>query len=146
MNEFCRHFHIAVHGTRQPSPLATRIANTRQYDTVFVGFPTWGMRLPPPMKSFLRDHDLRGKTVIPFNTHAGYGVGSGFQQVKRLCKGCNVLQGYSTRGGLERDGIYLAIKGDRREAVRGEVLRWLHEIGVLKPLHQSQHRSTRKTP
>ncbi len=59
-------------------PLATRIANIRQYDTVLVGFPTWGMRLPSPMKSFPRDHDLRGKTVIPFNTHAGYGVGNVF--------------------------------------------------------------------
>lgn len=120
-------------------PLATRIANIQQYDTVFVGFPTWNMQLPPPIKSFLHDHDLRGKTAIPFNTNAGYGVGSSFQQVKSLCTGCNVLQGFSTRGGLERDGIYLAIEGKRREAVRGEVLKWLHEIGVLQPRDQSQH-------
>lgn len=113
-------------------PLATRIPDIRQYATVFVGFPTWGMQLPPPIKSFLHDHDFRGKTVIPFNTNAGYGVGSSFRQVKSLCKGCNVLQGFSTRGGLERDGIFLAIEGKRREAVRDEVLEWLRKTGVQK--------------
>ncbi|MCG3189228.1 MAG: hypothetical protein LKCHEGNO_01515 [Burkholderiaceae bacterium] len=119
-------------------PLATRIANVRQYDTVFVGFPTWGMRLPPPMKSFLHDHDLSGKTVIPFNTHAGYGVGSSFEQIKSLCTGCNVLQGFSSRGGAERDGIHLAIEGKRRDEVRGEVLAWLQGIGVLQPRDRSR--------
>ncbi|MEZ5608160.1 MAG: flavodoxin [Burkholderiaceae bacterium] len=114
-------------------PLTTRIADIRQFDTVFIGFPTWGMQLPPPIKSFLKEYDLRGKTVIPFNTNAGYGVGSSIQQVRSLCTGCNVLQGYSTQGGLERDGIYLAIEGKRREAVRGEVRKWLREIGALQP-------------
>lgn len=118
-------------------PLATRITDIRQFDTVFVGFPTWGMQLPPPIKSFLKEYDLHGKTVIPFNTHAGYGVGSSFQQVRSLCTGCKVLRGYSTRGGLERDGIYLAIEGKRREAVRGEVLKWLQQIGVQTPRDRS---------
>ena len=35
-------------------PLKTRIDRIEQYDIVFVGFPTWGMQMPPPMKSFLR--------------------------------------------------------------------------------------------
>ena len=114
-------------------PLTTRIADIRQFKTVFIGFPTWGMQLPPPIKSFLKEYDLRGKTVIPFNTNAGYGVGSSIQQVRSLCTGCNVQQGYSTKGGLERDSIYLAIEGKRREAVRGEVRKWLREIGALQP-------------
>lgn len=114
-------------------PLTTRIADIRQFRTVFIGFPTWGMQLPPPIKSFLKEYDLRGKTVIPFNTNAGYGVGSSIQQVRSLCTGCNVQQGYSTKGGLERDSIYLAIEGKRREAVRGEIRKWLREIGALQP-------------
>ena len=35
-------------------PLRTKIEDIEKYDFVFVGFPTWGMQLPPPMKSFLR--------------------------------------------------------------------------------------------
>ena len=35
------------------------------YDVVFVGFPTWGMQLPPPMKSFLRQYDLTARPSYP---------------------------------------------------------------------------------
>jgi flavodoxin len=66
--------------------LKTKIESIYEYDVVFIGFPTWGMQLPPPMKSFLTQYDLIGKTVIPFNTNAGYGVGSSFETVKKLCR------------------------------------------------------------
>ncbi|WP_231632079.1 flavodoxin [Flavobacterium sp. KJJ] len=59
-------------------PLKTKIQNIEKYDFVFVGFPTWGMQLPPPIKSFLKQYNLDGKTIIPFNTNAGYGIGSSF--------------------------------------------------------------------
>src|SRR6478672_3725653 len=57
-------------------PLKTKIDSIEKYDFVFIGFPTWDMKMPPPMKSFLHEYNLGGKTVIPFNTNAGYGVGS----------------------------------------------------------------------
>ena len=60
-------------------PLKTKIDSIQKYDVVFVGFPTWGMQLPPPMKSFLNQYDLSGKTIVPFNTNAGYGIGSTFR-------------------------------------------------------------------
>ncbi len=66
-------------------PLKTKIDSIQHYDIIFVGFPTWDMQIPPPMKSFLHEYDLSGKTVVPFNTNAGYGVGSGFASVKLLC-------------------------------------------------------------
>lgn len=52
-------------------PLKTKIDNIEKYDAVFIGFPTWGMQLPPPMKSFLNQYDLSGKTIVPFNTNGG---------------------------------------------------------------------------
>ncbi len=111
-------------------PLKTKI-DLAKYDTVFLGFPTWGMRLPPPVKSFLAGNDLSGKTVIPFNTHAGYGVGSGFKTVKALCMGCDVLEGFSIQGGIERDGVFLAIKGDKVTEAEREVKSWLHQLKIL---------------
>lgn len=33
-------------------PLSTKFENMEQYEVVFVGFPAWGMQLPPPMKNF----------------------------------------------------------------------------------------------
>ena len=62
----------------------------------------------------------------------GYGVGSSFKTVEDLCPDSNILEGFSTRGGLERDGIYLAIKGERREEVHTEVTDWLRSIQVRR--------------
>jgi flavodoxin len=113
-------------------PLKTKIDRIEQYDVVFVGFPTWGMRLPPPMKTFLREYNLKGKTVVPFNTNAGYGVGSSFETVRELCPQSTILEGFSTRGGIERDGVYLAIKEARAEEARKEVESWLRKIQMLR--------------
>lgn len=112
-------------------PLKTKIDSIEKYDVVFVGFPTWDMQMPPPMKSFLHQYNLSGKTVIPFNTNAGYGVGSGFETVKKLCPDSKVLEGFSVKGGVERDGIYLAIKGEKEKEAEIKVSRWLKKIGML---------------
>jgi flavodoxin len=66
-------------------PLKTRIDSIEKYELIFIGFPTWGMQLPPPIKSFLHQYNLTDKTVIPFNTNAGYGIGNSFENVKELC-------------------------------------------------------------
>ena len=113
-------------------PLRTVIDQPDQYDVVFLGFPTWDMKLPPPMKSFLHQYGFRGKTIIPFNSNAGYGPGSTFDTVRELCPQSKVLQGFSTRGGVERDGELLAIKDGRAGEVRRAVDKWLRTIGMLK--------------
>jgi flavodoxin len=112
-------------------PLKTKIDNIDQYDVVFLGFPTWDMQMPPPMKSFLNQYDLSGKTVVPFNTNAGFGVGSGFKQVKELCPDATILEGFSIKGGYEKKGVYLAIKEERAKEVEKEVMEWLRKVDIL---------------
>jgi flavodoxin len=113
-------------------PLKTKIENIEQYDIIFLGFPTWGMQLPPPMKSFLKQYDLKGKTVVPFNTNAGYGEGSSFKTVKELCTGCTVLDGFVTKAGAEKEGQYLVIKEKRATEVKIEVETWLRKIKLVQ--------------
>lgn len=113
-------------------PLKTKIDSIQKYDVVFIGFPTWGMQLPPPMKSFLNQYDLSGKTVIPFNTNAGYGIGSSLRTIKQLCPNSNILEGFSTKGGVERDRIYFVMKGERAKEAETEVKVWLQKINMLK--------------
>lgn len=113
-------------------PLKTKISNLDQYEVIYLGFPTWGMQLPPPMKSFLTDNNLSGKTVIPFNTNAGYGIGSSFETVKELCSECQILEGFSTKGGIERDGILFVMEGEREVEVRQEVRKWLERVGLIQ--------------
>jgi flavodoxin len=111
-------------------PLKTKFDMTK-YDTVFLGFPTWGMQLPPPMKSFLAHNDMKGQIIIPFNTHAGYGLGTSLKTIRELSPNSTILEVFSIKGGIERDGVYLAIKGDRATKVKSEVKKWLEKINVL---------------
>lgn len=89
------------------------LPSTDDYDTVFIGFPTWNMQLPMVMRTFLEGVDLNGKTVVPFNTNAGYGVGSAVRQIKRQWPYATVLREFavkSTEGGLfsHSSGIVVA--------------------------------------
>jgi flavodoxin len=112
-------------------PLKTKIDSIRKYDVVFIGFPTWDMQMPPPMKSFLHRYNLRGKTVIPFNTNAGYGVGSGFQTVNELCPDSKILEGFEIKGGIERDGQLFVIKDEKAKEAEAQVKKWLQKIKLI---------------
>lgn len=82
------------------------------------------------MKSFLSSHHLDGKTVVPFNTNAGYGVGSGFQTIKDLCPKSKVLEGFSTKGGIERDGVLFVMEGTKADETKKQIKDWLEKIGI----------------
>jgi flavodoxin len=113
-------------------PLKTKIDSIEKYDVVFVGFPTWGMKLSPPMKSFLHQYDLSGKTVIPFNTNDGYGIGTSFETVKELCPNSKMLEGFTTRGGVDRNGKAFLMKNENRKEAETEVKKWLQKIKLMK--------------
>jgi len=113
-------------------PLKTKIDSIQNYDVMFVGFPTWGMKLPPPMKSFLKQYDLSGKTIVPFNTNDGYGIGSSFETVKELCPNSKMLEGFTTRGGVDRDGKAFLMKDENRKEAETKVKQWLEKIKVIK--------------
>jgi len=113
-------------------PLKTKIDGIQNYDVVFVGFPTWGMKLPPPMKSFLKQYDLSGKTIVPFNTNDGYGIGSSFDTVKELCPKSKILDGFSIKGGTESDGRARLSKVENAKDAEAKVKKWLQEIKLTK--------------
>jgi flavodoxin len=113
-------------------PLKTKIDSIQNYNVLFVGFPTWGMKLPPPIKSFLNQYDLHGKIIIPFNTNGGYGIGSSFQTVAELCPNSKILEGFTIKGGSERDGEYFVIKDEKAKEAETNVKEWLHKIKVVE--------------
>jgi len=113
-------------------PLKTKIDSIQNYDVVFVGFPTWGMKLPPPMKSFLKQYDLSGKTIVPFNTNDGYGIGSSFDTVKELCPNGKILEGFTIKGGIESDGRARLSKVENAKEAETKVKEWLEKLKVIK--------------
>lgn len=68
------------------------------YDTIFVGFPNWWGTMPMVLFTFLEHYDLKGKTILPFCTNEGSGMGCSEQDLKKICTGACVKQGLSIRG------------------------------------------------
>ncbi|WP_140917899.1 flavodoxin [Limnobaculum xujianqingii] len=64
--------------------LKTKIDNLTDYDRVFIGYPIWWYKMPMPLYSFLQQHDLSGKTLIPFTSHGGSRFSDSLREIKRL--------------------------------------------------------------
>ncbi len=68
------------------------------YDTIFVGYPNWWGTMPMVLFTFLEHYDLTGKTIIPFCTNEGSGMGSSEADLRKICKGAAIKSGLSVRG------------------------------------------------
>lgn len=100
--------------------LSGHVENMDEYDTVFIGFPIWWYTIPQAMFTFLEEYDFSGKTIIPFATHGGYGVGSSVEDIQKLCPDANVIEDIFE---TERNDISGKSK---------EIGSWLEEIGIKK--------------
>lgn len=100
-------------------PLATRIANLASYDVIFVGSPSWWGTYAAPVKTFLSDADFSGKTLVPFITHEGSGLGRAPADMAKLCPKSTLLEGLAIRGGSVR-------------TAQKDVDSWLRRIGMKK--------------
>ncbi len=72
--------------------------NIKDYDTIYVGYPMWWYTLPMVMYTFFDTYDFSGKTIIPFNTHAGSGDGGTYQTIKEFEPGATVKDGLAISG------------------------------------------------
>lgn len=65
--------------------IARRLDSLEEYDTVFLGFPIWWYVAPTITNTFLESYDFAGKTIIPFATSGGSGLGKTVEVLKPLC-------------------------------------------------------------
>lgn len=68
------------------------------YDVIFVGGPIWWGTYPRAMFSFFRDHDMNGKTIIPFTTNEGSGLGNTIVDLKKFYPNAIILDGFTMAG------------------------------------------------
>lgn len=73
--------------------IVSKVRNMAQYDVVFVGFPVWWYREPSIIDTFMEAYDFSGKTVIPFATSGGSGLGDSAKNMQALAPGANVKDG-----------------------------------------------------
>ncbi len=88
------------------------------YDVIYIGYPIWYGTMPMAVFSFLETYDFSGKTIIPFCTHEGSGMGSNERDIKKLCPSANVLSG-------------LAIRGSSVERADKDVANWLKKLDLI---------------
>ncbi|MBR2531036.1 MAG: NAD(P)H-dependent oxidoreductase [Lachnospiraceae bacterium] len=73
--------------------IAAAVDGMEQYDTVFVGFPVWWYREPSIIDTFMESYDFSGKTIIPFCTSGGSGLGDAPANMQKLAKDAKVETG-----------------------------------------------------
>lgn len=73
--------------------ISTRVDNISDYDIVFVGFPIWWYREPSIIDTFAESYDFSGKTIVPFATSGGSGLGDTSENLKALCPGADIAEG-----------------------------------------------------
>ena len=85
--------------------IAGRVGAMEQYDTVFVGFPIWWYQAPRIIETFLEGYDFTGKTVIPFATSGGSGMGKTDSILRAVCPAARWLPGKRLSSGASADEL-----------------------------------------
>ena len=90
--------------------LATHIENLDQYDTIFVGFPNWWYVAPTIINTFLESYDFSGKTIVPFATSGGSGMGNTNEKLAPSCPGAILMKGKMLNGLLSQEELKAWVK------------------------------------
>lgn len=69
------------------------IENIEQYDVIYVGYSNWWYVAPTIINTFVESYDFSGKTIVPFATSGGSGMGKTVEVLKALCPNANWEKG-----------------------------------------------------
>ena len=78
--------------------IAEELPHLADYDTVFLGFPIWWYVAPRIINTFVESYDLTGKTLVPFATSGGSGMGRTVDELQKLCPNANWKAGKMVNG------------------------------------------------
>lgn len=69
-----------------------------EYETIYLGYPNYWGTMPMAVFTFLEHFDFTGKTIKPFCTHEGSGMGRSERDIRRLCPTAKVEKGLTIHG------------------------------------------------
>jgi flavodoxin len=98
--------------------LHATVKDLENYDVIYLGYPNWWGTSPMAVFTFLESYDFSGKTIVPFCTHEGSGLGKSILDIKKVCPDSNVLNG-------------LSIRGSEVGNAHDKILGWLKELGLV---------------
>ena len=99
--------------------LKIKFEDIKSYDLVFIGYPIWWGTFSAPVKTFLSEYDFSGKTILPFCTHEGSGLGRSVTDISKHCPKSTLLDG-------------VAFWGRDRKIEQNKVSEWLRKIKITK--------------
>ena len=73
--------------------IENKVENMGKYDTIYIGFPIWWYVAPTIINTFLESYNMEGKTIIPFATSGGSGMGNTNKELQNSCKGAILKEG-----------------------------------------------------
>ena len=100
--------------------LSTHVENMDQYDIILLGYPNWWGTMPMAVFTFLEEYDFAGKTVSPFCTHEGSGLGRSERDLASLLPEVTLMDGLAIRG-----------SNVNSDQARESVSDWLREQGLI---------------
>lgn len=88
------------------------------YDLIFLGYPNWWGTMPMAVFTFLESSDFAGKSIAPFCTHEGSGMGRSEKDIEKLCPQSKILKG-------------LAIRGSHVQVAKTDIANWLKRLELI---------------
>lgn len=94
--------------------IKNKVEHMEQYDVIYVGFPIWWYVAPTIINTFLEQYNLEGKTIVPFATSGGSGMGKTNAELKKSCMGAILKEG----------------RRFQENAGKGELKAWAESLGL----------------
>lgn len=91
--------------------ISNTVSDMGQYDCIFLGFPVWWYREPSIIDTFLEAYDFSGKTIVPFCTSGGSGLGETVGNMRSLAKEAGVRDGKRFSSGVSEEELKTWVSG-----------------------------------
>ena len=105
---------IEMNDTSARPAISDSVENMDQYDIVFLGYPIWWSDAPRIVSTFVESYDFSGKTIVPFCTSGGSGIGSSASNLEKLTNGATWISGERLSG----------------SSSHAEIVDWLNGLGL----------------
>ena len=93
--------------------IANVIEHFDSYETIYLGYPIWWGTTPMIINTLLEAYDFSGKTVVPYATSGGTGIGQSIKDIRSEIPDADVMDG-------------LLVKSN------DDIIPWLKELGLYE--------------
>lgn len=102
---------IEMNDSTSRPEISGSVENMEQYDIVFIGYPIWWGEAPRIVSTFVESYDFSSKTVVPFCTSGGSGVGSSASNLEQLTSGATWMEGRRLNGSDSQETVMEWVNG-----------------------------------